>query len=75
MKILIFYSSVGDGHISAAHAVERRILQKDPTSTVVLKNIRDFMNPSWRALDERLYWFIAENLPRSFDALFASFSR
>jgi UDP-N-acetylglucosamine:LPS N-acetylglucosamine transferase len=75
MKILIFYSSVGDGHISAAHAVERRILQKDPTSTVVLKNIRDFMNPSWRALDERLYWFIAANLPRSFDALFASFSR
>ena len=74
MKVVIFYSSIGNGHISAARAVEKRILQRDPASKVVLEDIRAFLNPAWRALDERLYWFIAENLPLSFDALFAAFS-
>jgi UDP-N-acetylglucosamine:LPS N-acetylglucosamine transferase len=37
---------------------------------VVLQDIREFMHPLWRWVDERLYWFIAGNLPESFDALF-----
>lgn len=69
-KIVIFYSSIGHGHISAAHAIEREIGRLAPGVRVVLQDIREFMHPLWRWVDERLYWFIAGNLPESFDALF-----
>jgi processive 1,2-diacylglycerol beta-glucosyltransferase len=72
MKIIIFYSSIGHGHISAARAIEREILQKDSSVIIVLKDIREFMSPLWRKIDERLYWFVLNNLPESFNALFWS---
>ncbi len=74
-KIVIFYSSIGNGHISAAKAIRRALLDRQIGAQVVLKDIRSFMNPAWRELDERLYWFIATNLPECFDALFLSFKR
>ena len=69
-KIVIFYSSIGHGHISAAQAIEQEIGRLAPDARVVLQDIREFMHPLWRWVDERLYWFIAGNLPESFDALF-----
>jgi UDP-N-acetylglucosamine:LPS N-acetylglucosamine transferase len=69
-KIVIFYSSIGHGHISAAQAIEQEIGRLAPDAHVVLQDIREFMHPLWRWVDERLYWFIAGNLPESFDALF-----
>ena len=69
-KIVIFYSSIGHGHISAAQAIEQEIGQLEPGARVILQDIREFMHPLWRWVDERLYWFIAGNLPESFDALF-----
>ncbi|WP_232834715.1 MGDG synthase family glycosyltransferase [Rhodoferax ferrireducens] len=72
-KIVIFYSSIGHGHISAAQAIEQEIGRLAPDARVVLQDIREFMHPLWRWVDERLYWFIAGNLPESFDALFHDF--
>lgn len=69
-KIVIFYSSIGHGHISAAQAIEQEIGRLDPGTPVVLQDIREFMHPLWRWVDERLYWFIVGNLPETFDALF-----
>ncbi|MFZ3126105.1 MAG: glycosyltransferase [Acidovorax sp.] len=69
-KIVIFFSSIGHGHISAAQAIEQEIGRLAPDARVVLQDIREFMHPLWRWVDERLYWFIAGNLPESFDALF-----
>lgn len=69
-KIVIFYSSIGYGHISAAHVIEQEIGRLSAGASVVLQDIREFMHPLWRWVDERLYWFIAGNLPESFDALF-----
>lgn len=69
-KIVIFYSSIGHGHISAAQAIEQEIGRLAPDARVVMQDIREFMHPLWRWVDERLYWFIAGNLPESFDALF-----
>jgi UDP-N-acetylglucosamine:LPS N-acetylglucosamine transferase len=71
-KIVIFYSSIGGGHLSAAQAIQRDILALDPNASVILQNIRAFMNPVWRKIDENLYWFIASNLPNTFDVLFDS---
>lgn len=70
MKIIIFYSSIGQGHISAARAIEKDIKQIDTNAIVVQKDIREFMSPLWRKIDERLYWFVVNSLPKSFDALF-----
>lgn len=69
-KIVIFYSSIGHGHISAAQAIQQEIGRLAPDARVILQDIREFMHPLWRWVDERLYWFIVGNLPESFDALF-----
>ncbi|SCM71416.1 Glycosyltransferase family 28 protein [uncultured Pleomorphomonas sp.] len=73
-KVVVFYSTIGNGHISVARAIAARIVERQPAASIVFKDIRAFMNPAWRAVDERLYWLVANNLPQSFDALFASFS-
>ncbi len=69
-KIIIFYSSIGYGHISAAEAIKKEILKYNSDSVVILKDIRDFMNPLWRKIDEKLYWLVAGNCPELFDVLF-----
>jgi UDP-N-acetylglucosamine:LPS N-acetylglucosamine transferase len=71
-KIVIFYSSIGHGHISASLAIQEEILRQDPTARVLLQDIRAFMHPVWRRIDERLYWFVANNLPECFESLFRS---
>lgn len=70
MNILIFYSSIGKGHISAAQGVRKEILRLAPDAQITLKDIREFMPQAWRKLDEKLYWFIANNLPDSFESIF-----
>lgn len=64
---LIIYCSIGMGHISASKAIEDRIKTQDPTATVILKDIRDFM-PAWqKKIDEKLYFWVFKNLPQTFD--------
>ena len=72
MNIIIFYSSIGRGHISAAQGVRKEILRQAPDAKITLKDIREFMTPAWRKLDEKLYWFIANNLPGCFENIFRS---
>ena len=69
-KILIFYSSIWNWHISAANAIKDEILKQNKSVEIVLKNIRDFMNPVLKKIDEKLYWFIVKNMSESFDTLF-----
>jgi UDP-N-acetylglucosamine:LPS N-acetylglucosamine transferase len=71
-KIVIFYSSIGHGHISAAQAIQKEINRQDPAARVLLQDIRMFMPPVWRRIDEKLYWFIAKNCPECFENLFRS---
>ena len=69
-KIVIFYSSIGYGHISAAQSIRDEIRRQSPTTPVLLQDIRAFMHPVWRRVDERLYWFVANHLPECFESLF-----
>ncbi len=71
-KIIIFYSSIGHGHISAAQAIQDDLNRQDPAACVLLQDIRMFMPPAWRKIDEKLYWFIAKNCPECFESLFRS---
>ncbi len=66
-KTLILYSSIGMGHLSASRAIEERIKAAHPDAEVELKNIRDFMSPTSRTIDEKLYWFVFKNLPSTFN--------
>lgn len=70
--VVIFYSSIGYGHISAARAIQDEIQRESPDTRILLQDIRAFMHPVWRRVDERLYWFVAGHLPESFDHLFHS---
>jgi len=69
-KVVIFYSSIGYGHISAAQSIQDEIRRQSPATQVLLQDIRTFMHPVWRRVDERLYWFAASNLPECFESLF-----
>jgi len=71
-KVIIFYSSIGNGHISAAKAVQREIARRSPSAEILLQDIRGFMDPIWNRLDERLFWFVVKYLPETFEALFLS---
>ncbi len=73
-KVLIFYSSIWNWHLSAAKAIKEKILQYNPYTTVILKDIRDFMNPFVKKIDEKLYWFVVKNFPKSFDNFFKIFN-
>lgn len=66
-KTLILYSSIGMGHLSASRAIEEKIKAQDPTAEVELKNIRDFMSPTNRKIDEKLYWFVFKHMPDTFN--------
>jgi UDP-N-acetylglucosamine:LPS N-acetylglucosamine transferase len=72
MQVVIFYSSIGRGHISAAQGIRDEILRQAPDCAITLKDIRDFMLPVWRTLDETLYWFVANSLPDCFESMFRS---
>lgn len=72
MKVILFYSSIGQGHISAARSIEKEIREQDPAAIVLQKDIREFMDPMGRMLDEKIYWFVVKNLPILFDNLFQS---
>jgi processive 1,2-diacylglycerol beta-glucosyltransferase len=71
-KTLILYSSIGMGHLSASRAIEEKIKASDPTAEVELKNIRDFMKPMARKIDEKLYWLVFRNMPDTFNNAYLS---
>jgi hypothetical protein len=45
---------------------------QDPSTIILTKDIREFMDPIRRVHDERIYWFVAKNLPDLFDNFFVS---
>ena len=53
-KVVIFYSSIGYGHISAAQSIQDEIRRQSPATRVLMQDIRTFMHPVWRRVDERL---------------------
>lgn len=71
-KIIIFYSSIGHGHLMAARSIQHEIARQDPNAVIVLQDIRAFMPPVHRRMDERLYWFVVNHLPECFESLFWS---
>lgn len=71
-KTLILYSSIGMGHLSASRAIEEKIKATDPTAEIELKNIRDFMKPMARTIDEKLYWLVFKNMPNTFNNAYLS---
>jgi len=70
MKIILFYSSIGQGHLSAARTIEKEIRRQDSEAIILQKDIREFMSPIRRKLDGKMYWYVAKNLPTLFDSLF-----
>ncbi len=70
-NIVIFYSSVGAGHISAAKAIKADIEEKDKAANVELKDIRDFMgSPTKEKINQSIFWLIVKKAPNLFDKLF-----
>jgi processive 1,2-diacylglycerol beta-glucosyltransferase len=71
-KVIIFYSSVGMGHLSAARSIQKRILAENAGTEVVLKDIRDFLPKFYRTVGEKLFWVLAKKYPDTFDSIYRS---
>ncbi len=70
-RVLIFYSSIGMGHLSAARAIESNLKSEDPSVEVRLVNIRDTIPSQRRAkVDEWMFWKVVKTLPSFYDYLF-----
>lgn len=69
-RMIIFYSSIGKGHISAAQAIAKRVQERSPNTFIQLKNIRDFMNPRWEKIDEDIFWYVVKNHPDTFTKMY-----
>lgn len=71
VKLMLFYSSIGGGHLSAAKNIEADFKKESPDSLVIRKDITDFNTPR-NSLENRLYWFIVKNFPNLFDSMYRS---
>lgn len=72
-KIIIFYGSIGMGHLTAARAIEKEILAQDPTAEVVIKDIREFI-PKWnRDLSLKGYDLATKIWPSLYEKGFRSY--
>ncbi|MBS1962004.1 MAG: hypothetical protein JST04_07300 [Bdellovibrionales bacterium] len=71
-KVVIFYSSIGMGHLSAARSIEKNIKARDSNVEVVLKDIRDFAPKFRDKIEEKAFWYLVKNHPNTFDAVYRS---
>ena len=70
-RVLMFYSSIGMGHLSAARAIEQNLKEENPNTEVMLYNIRDTIDPKmYEQFDEWLFWKVVKTFPNKFDQLF-----
>ncbi len=69
-KVILFYSSLGAGHLSAANSLKAEILEQDPESKVVLKNIRDFLPEQAENMSNKFYMFMAKNNPNLLEYMY-----
>ena len=75
-KIIILYSPVGAGHISAARTIKKDLLIKRPKTIVVLKDVTDFGDELLgskklaNTLDQSLYMTIFNHFPNVYTSLY-----
>ncbi len=71
-KVIVFYSSMGKGHLVAAQGIEKAVKEDNPENEVVLKDIRDLSSSTKEFIDRKVYLFIVKHFPNLFDKLFRS---
>lgn len=62
-KILVLSASIGTGHISAAQAIERALLETGQELLVRHEDALEFANPAFRNVCRRTYADLANNAP------------
>ena len=72
-RIVVFWGSLGMGHETAAMAFKQDIQKAYPQAEVVLKDVRDFMNPIRRAIGARGYTFMTKKTPGGYDRWFKGY--
>jgi hypothetical protein len=70
-KIVILYSDIGSGHISASKVIRNNILKENSQAKVVMKNIRDFIpSKALEWIDRKAFYLLFENAPNLFDTIY-----
>lgn len=74
-KIVIFYASLGFGHISAARSIQAEVLRQYPNAEVVLKDALEFKSVIMRKVVPIFYDLWTKRLPGAYDTWFESHMR
>ena len=72
-KVVIFWGSIGFGHLSAARAVEAEIKAADPTAEVILKDALEIMPNSLTSFTKKGYDILTKKFPSTYDLLFRGY--
>lgn len=72
-KILIFWESIGFGHVSAANALKEKIQLANPGAEVVLKDMRQFQNPLIRKASTLWYDYSTKKNPDGYDRWYQNY--
>ena len=74
-RVLILSASIGSGHVKAAQAIERAILDLDQNVEVKHEDALDFINPALRRLCQNTYRDLAHNAPEILGLLYGHAER
>jgi len=69
-RVLILHATLGNGHKTAAEAIQQQIKDSHPETVVVMKDIFDFYPPEYKSFRERVFNFMAQSVPAFYDLWF-----
>ncbi|MCM0606420.1 MAG: hypothetical protein KA715_10050 [Xanthomonadaceae bacterium] len=72
-RILLIHGSVGMGHTAAAKGIAADLLTRDSTITIDIKDLRDFMSPLMRGVDNKAYDLLTQKFPWLYDQGFRDY--
>lgn len=72
-KILLIHGSVGMGHTAAANGIAADIKLKNPNAEVIIKDLRDFMDPAMKKIGNDVYDVLTKYTPQFYDETFRDY--
>jgi phosphatidylserine/phosphatidylglycerophosphate/cardiolipin synthase-like enzyme/UDP-N-acetylglucosamine:LPS N-acetylglucosamine transferase len=72
-KIVVFWASIGFGHLTASQSVEAEIKRIYPHAEVILKDVNSFKNPIKNYIVKKGYDLTTKFMPGAYDTWFRSY--
>ena len=72
-RVLLIHGSVGMGHTAAAKGIAEDLKSRDPKIEIEIKDLRDFLSPTMRMIDNRIYDILTQKFAWLYDQGFRDY--